>query len=232
VSDATLEIQALLRSLIEQQTALLSVHAEAVRLQGVLVARLLGATPAQAESVEPTRLAASANSPATGEASAAPLPTVQVGTTDEKLSDIRQPAGAVATGVESQQILDPTPAGTPGDGPLSRVVGATAARSDRYYQSRQPSEPAQARRISPERLDVLRRIQAAGDIAHLIVTFGPHAGETLGQVARSDPDYLCQLATTAQRPDGCAVCSGQASGCPASHRVGSWKSLYKKLTSR
>src|SRR5437762_1001994 len=107
VSEATLEIQALLRSLIEQQTALLSAHAEAVRLQGVLVERLLGAT----------------------------------------------------------------------------------------------SEPAQARRISPERLDVLRRIQAAGDIAHLIVTFGPHAGETLGQVARSDPDYLRQLATTAQRPD-------------------------------
>src|SRR5438067_11110619 len=88
VSEATLEIQALLRSLIEQQTALLSAHAEAVSLQGVLVERLLGATQAQAESVEPTPLAASASSRAMGEASTAPLPTVQVVTTDEKRSDI------------------------------------------------------------------------------------------------------------------------------------------------
>ena len=177
-----------------------------VSLQGVLVARLLGATPAQAESVEPTRLDASASSPAMVEASTAPLPTVQVVTTDENPSDIGRPAAEVASSADPQAV-NPTSAGAPGDGPLSRVVGATAARSDRYYQSRQPSEPAQARRISPERLDVLRRIQAAGDIAHLIVTFGPHAGETLGQVANSDPVYLRRLATT-----GIAVSAHRWSG--------------------
>ena len=37
-----------------------------------------------------------------------------------------------------------------------------------------------------EHLDVLRQIQAAAEVAHLILAFGPHAGETLGQVAQSD----------------------------------------------
>ena len=48
-------------------------------------------------------------------------------------------------------------------------------------------------------LDVLRSIQNVGDLGQLIVTFGTHAGETLGQIAQSDADYLRRLATTAQR---------------------------------
>ena len=55
-------------------------------------------------------------------------------------------------------------------------------------------------KMSPEALDVLRRVQAVGEVANLIVTFGPHAGETLGQVAQSDPDYVRRLALSAQRP--------------------------------
>jgi hypothetical protein len=74
----------------------------------------------------------------------------------------------------------------------------TAIRSERYYQAARPT-PAQ--RISPEGLDILKRIQSAGEVAQLVLDFGPHAGETLGQVAKSDPDYLRRLALTAQRPD-------------------------------
>jgi hypothetical protein len=49
--------------------------------------------------------------------------------------------------------------------------------------------------------DVLRRIQAAGDVAQLILTFGPHAGEAVGQVAVADPDYLRRLlARSVSRP--------------------------------
>jgi len=58
-----------------------------------------------------------------------------------------------------------------------------------------------ARTTSLHDLDVLRSIQSSGDVANLILTFGPHAGETLGQVARSNPDYLRQLTLSAERAD-------------------------------
>jgi hypothetical protein len=35
----------------------------------------------------------------------------------------------------------------------------------------------------------------------LIFQFGPHKGETMGQVAVSDPDYIRQLIFRAQRPE-------------------------------
>jgi hypothetical protein len=105
------------------------------------------------------------------------------------------------------------------------VVGGTAIRGDRYYQSAQPP-PAQ--RISSEGLDILKRIQSAGDVAHLILAFGPHAGETLGQVAQSDPDYVRRLALTAQRPDVRAAAAQVASAlgepaAPARRSRGSWR---------
>ena len=92
---------------------------------------------------------------------------------------------------ESQQPIQLRCPRRSGERPALRVVGGTAVRSERYYQSAQ-SKPST--RISPEGLDVLKRIQSAGEVAQLILVFGPHAGETLGQVAQSDPDYLRQLA--------------------------------------
>ena len=62
---------------------------------------------------------------------------------------------------------------------------------------------------------MLRRIQATGDVGHLVLTFGPHAGETLGQIAQSDPDYLRRLATTAQRPDVRAAAAKLVEALPA-----------------
>jgi len=52
-------------------------------------------------------------------------------------------------------------------------------------------------------------------VAQLILTFGPHAGETLGQVARADPDYLRRLALNAQRPDVRAAAARLAGALPA-----------------
>jgi hypothetical protein len=74
-------------------------------------------------------------------------------------------------------------------------------RSSRYYQSQTPAERPAVRPTSLHDLDVLRSIQASGEVANLILTFGPHAGETLGQIARTDQDYLRRLALSAQRPD-------------------------------
>jgi hypothetical protein len=39
------------------------------------------------------------------------------------------------------------------------------------------------------------------DASGLILEFGPHKGETIGQVAVSDPDYIRQLIFRAQRPE-------------------------------
>jgi hypothetical protein len=39
------------------------------------------------------------------------------------------------------------------------------------------------------------------DASGLILQFGPHKGETMGQVAVSDSDYIRQLIFRAQRPE-------------------------------
>lgn len=103
----------------------------------------------------------------------------------------------VGAAPESAQTVDPEPVASPG----APVPEATRSRGSRYYQSRARSERPSARPTSLRDLDVLRSIQASGDVANLILTFGPHAGETPGQVARTDPDYLRRLALSAQRPD-------------------------------
>jgi hypothetical protein len=202
VSEPTLELQGLLRALIEQQTALLSAHAESMRVQRVLVERLLGAAPAPAavavEAVPEMRASPQVESERNGAIAA----TVEVVVPDVPPPVSAHIAPAVASTditPEPQQTVDPAVAAESplGERPALRIVGGTAVRSDRYYQPAQSKSP---QRVSPEMLDVLRRVQAVGDVAHLIVTFGPHAGETLGQVAQSDPDYLRQLAVSAQRP--------------------------------
>jgi hypothetical protein len=40
-----------------------------------------------------------------------------------------------------------------------------------------------------------------GDAAHLILNFGQYRGDTLMRIAQTDPDYVHQLALTAQRPE-------------------------------
>jgi hypothetical protein len=39
------------------------------------------------------------------------------------------------------------------------------------------------------------------DVSGLILQFGPHKGENMGQVAVSDPDYIRKLIFRAQRPE-------------------------------
>src|SRR5205085_12453449 len=75
-----------------------------------------------------------------------------------------------------------------GERPALRVVGGTASRAERYYKA--AAQPPAVPLVSQQELDLLRALQAAGDTANLILAFGPHAGESLGQVARNDPDYL------------------------------------------
>ena len=69
-------------------------------------------------------------------------------------------------------------------------------------------------------LDLLRSIQAVGEPGQLVVTFGPHAGETHGQIAQSDADYLRRLATTAQRAEVRAAAARLMEALPSRTRRG------------
>jgi hypothetical protein len=153
------DVDGLLREILQQQTAMLQVQAESVRLQRVLVERLLGVsnqTTAPVAVVPPTSSALE-----------------------------RQPSAAPA-----EAAYDPPLAPSPADQNLSR--GA------RYYVT--PPSPG-ARRIAPEDLELMRRLQEMREASDLIVQFGPHKGSTLAQVAMSNPEYIRELMTRAQRPE-------------------------------
>ena len=212
MSEPALEIQALLRALVEQQTALLGVHAESMRLQRMLVEQLLASGQTFTMTAEAALATIGAPSPhaeierrdATSLADATVV-------RDESVSAVEASAPMASTVagplVEPQQEAAPILAPAQGERPALRVVGGTAMRGERYYQSARRLGPTN----HPEGLDVLKRIQAAGEVAQLILVFGPHAGETLGQVAQNDPDYVRRLALTAQRPDVRAAAAQVAS---------------------
>jgi hypothetical protein len=212
------DLHGLLRTFVEQQTALLGVHAESVRLQRILVERVLG-------FAAPLPLSAAAAAPAgapsprlESESGAAAAASAETPIPDEPPLDVAGPAPIVAGVAEPRQSEDrPTvSAADERPAPPLRVAGGAPMRSDRYYQLSKPLQRTPAQSISLEGLHVLRCIQAAGDVAHLVLTFGPHAGEPLGQVAQSDPDYLRNLAQTAQRPDVRAAAARLVDALPSS----------------
>lgn len=202
MSEPALDIQGLLRALVEQQTALLGAHAESMRLQRVLVERLLASDQTLTVTADAAQTIVAQTTHDSSERMATATPAVEAVVRVESVHAVESSAPTVPTVVdgplpESQQTTTPVSAPPPGERPTLRVVGGTAGRGERYYQSAQPTP---VHRISPEGLDVLKRIQSAGEVAQLILVFGPHAGETLGQVAQSDPDYVRRLALSAQRP--------------------------------
>ena len=105
----------------------------------------------------------------------------------------------------SSEAVEPEP-----ERPPLRVVGGTAGR---YYKPAAPPAP-----VSLEHVETLRAIQDAGETARLVLAFGPHAGETLGQVAQTDATYLRTLALSARRPDVRAAARHMVSLLPDSKR--------------
>ena len=77
------------------------------------------------------------------------------------------------------------------------VSTANNSRAGRYLNG--PAS-APARQVTNQELYRLSRLRDVGDIAQLVLQFGEYRGATLFQVAQTDPDYLCSLALTAQRP--------------------------------
>jgi hypothetical protein len=216
MTGSPLDVRALLGALVDQQTALLQAHAESVRLQRIFVEHLL----ASGETIpvggwclpsvpgSPPREELSPQSSAQVDAgrptqAAALRPAVQQETANPAVKDASEPAeGRPPSSVpppETENTVQAPPApARAGERPALRVVGGTATLGERYYAS---ASTTPVKRVSLDELDALRRIQAVGETAQLVLAFGPHAGETLGQVAQTDPDYLRQLAISAQRPD-------------------------------
>ena len=196
------DIPGLLRALAEQQTALLAAHAESMRVQRVLIERLTTTSVV----VHPPESATSAPSPATNatteDSAVATVAPAAPGTVDGSLES--QPADPTVISAEPEAVVAesaPVMDVVDSDRPVGHVVGGTGpGRSDRYYRSAAPQRPAPDT-VSLQQLNVLRAIQSVGDPGHLVLTFGPHAGETLGQIAQNDLEYLRQLARTAQRAD-------------------------------
>jgi hypothetical protein len=110
------------------------------------------------------------------------------------------PGALVPTAENGADITGPAPQEEP---PAATAETTSASfrpgtRASRYFQTH-PARPA--RIVSLHELSILRRLADAGDAARLILQFGPHRGETLGQVAQADPAYVRELALKAQRPN-------------------------------
>jgi hypothetical protein len=189
------DLATLLRDLVQQQTAMLQVQAESVRLQRVLVERLLGVSGSPGTVVESGAIApptstgnVASDLPPARAPSSAPVPTTPFAASEPPPSEaiLEQTAASPPEKTESDLPFAPAPA------------EQNPARGARYYQSR-PSPTA--RTIAPEELELLRRLQEIRESGDLILQFGPHKGSTLAQVAMSNPEYIRQLMRGAQRPE-------------------------------
>jgi hypothetical protein len=76
-------------------------------------------------------------------------------------------------------------------------VFVPGTRAARYMQ---PPTAKAVRAVTRHDIDQVTRLYETGEVAHLVLHFGEYKGETLLQVAQTDPEYVRQLALTAQRP--------------------------------
>lgn len=157
------DVAALLRDILQQQTAMLQVQAESVRLQRVLVERLLGISGPLPGELEPRSIAStsSASKVAAGPSTVSPPRLAPVPTTSLAASE---PAPNKATVGESSE---PTPVDAESHLPFAPApVQQNPAHGARYYQPR-PSPTA--RSITPEELELMRRLQEMRDASDLIL---------------------------------------------------------------
>ena len=189
------DLFALLREILQQQTAMLQVQAESVRLQRVLVERLLAVSDPQTEDRDTTAVAPAiaiadlaSSAPTVSEGSAATVPSTapSQGETAPNAAIVDNAPEPPPVEAESDLRFAPAPA------------DQNAARGARYYQPR-PSPVAKS--FAPEELELMRRLQELRGSSDLILQFGPYKGSTLAQVALSNPEYIRQLMRSAQRPE-------------------------------
>jgi hypothetical protein len=212
----SLDVAGLLRELLQQQTtfgqqqaALLQLQGETVRLQRLLIERVLGVSPREAPPAPaPASGVAAVPGPgglpvAPGQAAPVQAPAAEAGAA---------PAGGELPSPPEQPEPQPgdSPVGT--DPPRLSLVGTDGARapepahsapaSPNFRSARylQPPPARPARPVTRQHVERVTRLYEAGDAAHLVLQFGEYKGCTLVQVAAMDPDYVRRLALTAQRP--------------------------------
>jgi hypothetical protein len=188
--------------LVQQQAALVQIHGESIRMQRLLVERLLGSPVADiatsSSQPEPT-VGSDASPPTDGPPLTQPVATPAA------------PAPPPAAGQRAETAFESplTPADAHSDSPSTVVEAAsarepggggveTAAYAARYYRAR--AAPTHAP-VQPQDLELMRRLREMPEASGLILQFGPHKGNTLAQVAIHDPDYVRQLVVRAQRPE-------------------------------
>ena len=186
-------------ALSQQQTALLQLQAESLRLQRLLIERAMGEAPAEEVAPVTTTVNADRGAPA-------PVESAHAEVTGAPLEDANGSVAAAPS--EDSPVVDDSPFGerpraeTPADKPSSGVAPLPAinlrSRAARYMQA---PGPTPIRAVSRQEVDLLARLYETGDVAHLVLNFGQYRGAPLAQVARMDPEYVHQLALTAQRPD-------------------------------
>ena len=192
------DVAGLLRDILQQQTAMVQVQVESVRLQRVLLERLLGVSSPQTDAPDAGSIAltiSTANPPSglpTGsEGTAAAIPSTPTTANETPRSAATLETAETASG--------PPPVQADSDLPFAPApADQNLARGARYYHPR-PSPVAKS--ISPEELELMRRLQEMRDSSDLILQFGPYKGSTLAQVAFSNPEYIRQLMRGAQRPE-------------------------------
>jgi hypothetical protein len=189
-------------AMLQQQTALLQAYIESDRFQRSLIERLLGAgvgadlmAPARQPELQIASVPPSAQLPTTPAPQEAPTVPVQRVESSTERADKVPPAPAVTRPASAQSnVDDETGRGVN----IGAGDGANAAYTARYYRA-PPATPFA--RVQPQDLELLRRLREIPEASGLILQFGPHKGEKLGQVAVSNPEYIRQLVIRAQRPE-------------------------------
>jgi hypothetical protein len=188
-------------ALSQQQTALLQLQAESLLLQRLLIERAMGGAPVD----EVATVVATGNPDAT-----AAEPVVESLPAEVASVPVENAEASVADTAPSEELLraDDSPFGEPpnADKPSSRPssdAGSLPAFAIRSRAARYMQTPAAAatRQVSRQEVELLARLYETGDAAHLVLNFGQYRGASLVRVAQTDPDYLHQLALTAQRPE-------------------------------
>jgi hypothetical protein len=185
-------------AMLQQQATLLQVHGESMRLQRLLVERLLG--NAAAGDIAPSAPQTDSSPAASPTIFTSPPPPVQVPVLP---TPQLAPTALAPTAESSSEPVSPAlapPARDAAEAAAEDMTrnGESASYAARYYRA--PSTATFAP-VQPQDLELLRRLREIRDSSGLILKFGPHKGETMGQVAVSDPNYIRQLIFRAQRPE-------------------------------
>jgi hypothetical protein len=173
---------------------MLEVQAESLRLQRLLLERLLGVRPpsdGEDVAVPPPTPPSPTPVPHVWPPQAPPPQGERVEPGPAADADA-PPAAEAPSATEPPSTAEPSPAVDPPRGDAVRARGA------RYYQ---PRPAAAAHIIQPEDLELLRRLQQVREASSLILQFGPYKGTTLAQVAVGHPEYIRELVFSAKRPE-------------------------------